>query len=137
MSNVYNIGNKYPAIKPTKNVVPFHKLMLPFEKLHHGFLLYSLTSQSYVNCGLEILIKNCRTTDLCVFVTLVSMMKLLPISVHPMLSCQTYPVCLYHLLNRQERGSGDYIHMNFIIVFCHNTLLLVIFASYKQSYFLS
>lgn len=123
------------TIEPTKNITQFSKLMLTFEKLYHGFLLYSLTSHSFVNSGLEILIENSRTNDLCVLVNLGSVMKLLLIPAHPILPCQTYPVRMNHVLSRQERGRGNQIHTHFIIVYCivycNNVLLLVIVGSSK------
>lgn len=56
-----------PTVEPTKNITQFSKLMLTFEKFYHGFLLYSLTPHSFVNSGLEILIENYRTNDLCIY----------------------------------------------------------------------
>lgn len=97
--------------------------MLTFEKLYHGFLLYSLTPHSFVNSGLEILIENSRTNDVCIFVNLGSMMKLLLIPAHPMLPCQAYLVRMHHLLSRQKRGRRNQIHTYFIIVYCNNALL--------------
>lgn len=102
--SIYNVGNKYPTIKPTKNSTPFCKHMFLFEKLYHGFLLYSLTSHSSLKSGLEIL--RILEQMIYVFVTLGSMMKLFPILAHPMLSCEAYPVHLYNLFNRQKRGRG-------------------------------
>lgn len=74
-SVIYNVGNKCPSIESTNYVCPFSELVLTLKKLSWLCLIQSHFHSS-VHSGLEVLIKNSRTNNICVFVSLNSVMNL-------------------------------------------------------------